>query len=401
MTDRRRVGSSALFNLYPGTHYDGPIVRYPYDTDARLEYCFADAADRLASTYQGRPQDDAILYPWLYLYRHAIELALKESIWLAARLRRNNGETDERLETEAVRLRLRTKDKHSIGALVHELNTHLAALDQPLIPKDAMKMLTALATADPAGEAFRYTGGLPDSQDAMDFHELNAAVKEAYGMTSATYDVLDEYASVQADWLEDMRQIQAEYDAEMRAEYGEPLYVATKVPPKNGKFPAPLGLDPMDVFPGEWIRENLKTSLRASGLDAFDVLQFHVWSDEWVGRGDWLETVDALKQEGTIRAFGVSINDLQPENAIELIRTGTVDTVQVISTRLSSAARGAASAGVRRARRRRHRAGRARRGRLDRAYHAGHPVRRRRLAQRLLRRRPTAAGRRACRRARR
>jgi aryl-alcohol dehydrogenase-like predicted oxidoreductase len=116
----------------------------------------------------------------------------------------------------------------------------------------------------------------------------------------------------------------------LRDHPGEQIHVATKVPPKNGIWPAPSGLDPAETFPGEHIRASLEKSLRASGLEAFDVLQFHVWSDEWVGRGDWLETISRLKQEGKIRFFGVSINDYQPENAIELIRTGEVDTVQVI-----------------------------------------------------------------------
>ena len=116
----------------------------------------------------------------------------------------------------------------------------------------------------------------------------------------------------------------------VRAHPNERLYVATKVPPKNGVFPAPAGLDPADVFPGEHIRASLDESLRVSGLDAFDVFQLHVWSDEWVGRGDWLETVSDLKQQGKIGLFGVSINDFQPENALALIETGVVDTVQVI-----------------------------------------------------------------------
>ncbi|MDP9397145.1 MAG: aldo/keto reductase [Actinomycetota bacterium] len=108
------------------------------------------------------------------------------------------------------------------------------------------------------------------------------------------------------------------------------LYVATKVPPRGGEWPPAPGTDPMETFPGTHIRESLETSLKVSGLQKFDVLQFHVWHDEWVGRGDWLESVDALKREGLIGAFGVSINDYQPENALELIRTGVVDTVQVI-----------------------------------------------------------------------
>ena len=116
----------------------------------------------------------------------------------------------------------------------------------------------------------------------------------------------------------------------LREHAGEQLYVATKVPPKNEVWPAPGGLDPAETFPGEHIRASLETSLRASGLDHFDVLQFHVWSDEWVGRGDWLETIEALKAEGLIRFFGVSINDYQPENALALIESGVVDTVQVI-----------------------------------------------------------------------
>ncbi|MDT0341548.1 aldo/keto reductase [Streptomyces litchfieldiae] len=116
----------------------------------------------------------------------------------------------------------------------------------------------------------------------------------------------------------------------VRAHAGENILVATKVPPRNDNWPAPDGLDPAETFPGDHIRQSLETSLRASGLDHFDVLQFHVWSDEWVGRGDWLETVADLKQAGKIRHFGVSINDHQPDNALALVATGQVDTVQVI-----------------------------------------------------------------------
>ncbi|MDX3231113.1 aldo/keto reductase [Streptomyces sp. ME19-01-6] len=115
-----------------------------------------------------------------------------------------------------------------------------------------------------------------------------------------------------------------------RAISGDEVFVATKVPPKNRVWPAPDGLDPAETFPGAHIRESVETSLRVSGLDHFDVLQFHVWSDEWVDRGDWLETIAELKQEGKIRLFGVSINDHQPDNALALIASGAVDSVQVI-----------------------------------------------------------------------
>ena len=113
-------------------------------------------------------------------------------------------------------------------------------------------------------------------------------------------------------------------------ERSEDIVVATKIPPKNMTWPAPDGIDPEEAFPADWVRSCTERSLSNLGLDTVDVQQFHVWSDEWVGRGTWLEGIEALKSEGKIRAFGVSINDHQPSNAIKLIESGAVDTVQVI-----------------------------------------------------------------------
>jgi aryl-alcohol dehydrogenase-like predicted oxidoreductase len=85
-----------------------------------------------------------------------------------------------------------------------------------------------------------------------------------------------------------------------------------------------------ETFPADWIVSCTERSLRNLGLETIDIQQFHVWSDEWVGQGDWLDGVEQLKREGKIRFFGVSINDHQPENAIRLVDSGVVDTVQVI-----------------------------------------------------------------------
>jgi aryl-alcohol dehydrogenase-like predicted oxidoreductase len=113
-------------------------------------------------------------------------------------------------------------------------------------------------------------------------------------------------------------------------ERSERIVVASKIPPKNGRWPAPDGVDPDEAFPAEHVRKWTERTLSNLGLDVLDVQQFHVWSDEWVGRGSWLEGIQALRDEGKIRFFGVSINDLQPANAIRLVDTGAVDTVQVI-----------------------------------------------------------------------
>ena len=49
------------------------------------------------------------LLPFLYLYRHAIELDLKRAICFAARLRRKADETDATLSVEAVTERSKNK----------------------------------------------------------------------------------------------------------------------------------------------------------------------------------------------------------------------------------------------------------------------------------------------------
>jgi aryl-alcohol dehydrogenase-like predicted oxidoreductase len=110
----------------------------------------------------------------------------------------------------------------------------------------------------------------------------------------------------------------------------ETVYVATKIPPKNRIWPAPAGVSVEETYPADWIVRCTEESLERLGVETIDVQQFHVWSDEWVGRGDWLEAIEQLKRDGKIRFFGVSINDHQPTNAVRLVESGHVDTVQVI-----------------------------------------------------------------------
>ena len=45
---------------------------------------------------------------------------------------------------------------------------------------------------------------------------------------------------------------------------------------------------------------------------------------------DWLETLNALRQEGKVDQIGVSIRDYRPEDGIDIARFGLVNAVQVI-----------------------------------------------------------------------
>ena len=110
----------------------------------------------------------------------------------------------------------------------------------------------------------------------------------------------------------------------------ETIHVATKVPPKNGIWPAPDEARIEDVYPAEHLRDCAESSLRNLGLDTIDLLQLHVWNDSWADQGDWREAVEGLRSAGSIRFFGVSINDHQPANSLRLIESSAADTVQVI-----------------------------------------------------------------------
>ena len=92
----------------------------------------------------------------------------------------------------------------------------------------------------------------------------------------------------------------------------------------------PSGISPDEAFPADWIVECTEKSLRNLGLEKVDLQQFHVGSDDWLDRGDWLEAVERLKRDGKIRLFGVSVNDHAPESVLRLVASGHVDTVQVI-----------------------------------------------------------------------
>jgi aryl-alcohol dehydrogenase-like predicted oxidoreductase len=108
------------------------------------------------------------------------------------------------------------------------------------------------------------------------------------------------------------------------------VYVATKIPPKNQLWPARAGIGIEEVFPHGYVLECTNQSLRNLKTDTLDLQQLHVWNPEWIASDEWRRAFEDLRKSGKVRAIGVSINDHQPDSALELIRTGLIDTVQVI-----------------------------------------------------------------------
>ena len=111
---------------------------------------------------------------------------------------------------------------------------------------------------------------------------------------------------------------------------GKKLYVATKIPPKNRKWPSKSSFDLKDVFPSDYIIEYTEKSLKNLGVETIDLQQFHVWEDSWAQQDEWQEAIAKLTQQGKVQAWGVSVNRWEPNNCLDTLRTGLIDAVQVI-----------------------------------------------------------------------
>ncbi|HEY7380946.1 MAG TPA: aldo/keto reductase [Gaiella sp.] len=108
------------------------------------------------------------------------------------------------------------------------------------------------------------------------------------------------------------------------------LFAATKVPPKNRQWPTRRGDPIADAFPPEHIAEYAERSRENLGVETIDLLQFHVWEDDWADDPGWQAAVTSLRERHVISAVGVSINRWEPWNALRTLETGLVDAVQVI-----------------------------------------------------------------------
>ncbi len=111
---------------------------------------------------------------------------------------------------------------------------------------------------------------------------------------------------------------------------GKRLFAASKVPPLNKKWPASGNEPYKNVFPASHVVKYAELIREKLGVESIDLLQFHVWDDAWAEEREFRETIEKLKSSGIIRAFGLSLNRWQPENGLRALRTGLVDTVQVI-----------------------------------------------------------------------
>lgn len=111
---------------------------------------------------------------------------------------------------------------------------------------------------------------------------------------------------------------------------GKKLYTASKIPPKNFKWPALADYAFEDSYPTEHIMDYTHRTLKNLDVERIDLMQFHTWDDTWAHREEWQRAVEDLKTSGKVASMGISMNRWEPENGIKALKSGQIDTVQVI-----------------------------------------------------------------------
>lgn len=103
--------------------------------------------------------------------------------------------------------------------------------------------------------------------------------------------------------------------------HAKKLFIATKL----GRFPEPGG---PENFSLKQFRLHTENSLRRLEVDALDLTQVHCMPTELLKQGDLFEWLRALKKEGKIKRFGMSVESME-EARICLDQEG-VSSLQII-----------------------------------------------------------------------
>ena len=111
---------------------------------------------------------------------------------------------------------------------------------------------------------------------------------------------------------------------------GEKIHIATKAQPVA--WPAVTDEDPSfaELYPTDYLIEQVEGSLRRLNVERIDVFQLHCWAPDGLRTLEWFETLSALKDAGKIDRIGVSIRDYRPADGVDLAKSGLVDSIQVI-----------------------------------------------------------------------
>jgi aryl-alcohol dehydrogenase-like predicted oxidoreductase len=160
-------------------------------------------------------------------------------------------------------------------------------------------------------------GGWSNSDDQESLDSLQAAVDLGCNFFDTAYAYGDGHSENLLGQTE-------------RANRDKRLYTATKIPPKNKQWPARSEFTLKESYPPDHVEEFVHRSLENARVESFDLIQFHTWEDDWLRDERWVYKLDDLRSQRLIKAIGISLNRWEPWNGVRAVRTGQIDSVQVI-----------------------------------------------------------------------
>lgn len=110
----------------------------------------------------------------------------------------------------------------------------------------------------------------------------------------------------------------------------EAVFVATKTPPADGTWPPSPYCKAEDRYSEAYLRQNVATRLKNLGTRKIDLLQLHTWTRAWNRNPTPFKVLRELQKEGLVGLIGVSTPEQDQNSVIDLMRSGWVDSVQVI-----------------------------------------------------------------------
>jgi len=154
-----------------------------------------------------------------------------------------------------------------------------------------------------------------------DANEVDDALRKAVDMGCNFFDTAWAYGDGRSEKI--LGQLIKDYR-------DKKLYAATKIPPKNRKWPSKPEYALKEVFPNDYIIEYTEKSLKNLDIESIDLLQFHVWEDSWSNNDEWKSAITRLTKEGKVKHWGISVNRWEPNNSLQSLKTNLFSSVQVI-----------------------------------------------------------------------
>lgn len=198
---------------------DTAIIGGGREDDGALAAGYLEAARAVVEHWEKHRPNDQLVVPILALYRHGIELALKDGIRTAAACARRDGVAGPDLA--AAKLDEDLAKTHSLGRLVQKLTELLDLLklgEEQKLPADTLAVLQSLHVLDESGQTFRYATVKVGSGKARTF--VTARPDQVHFDLPTVASRLDEVAAILLHGLSGVLEAYQEFQDEMR-EYAD------------------------------------------------------------------------------------------------------------------------------------------------------------------------------------